>query len=159
MTQSMLFVTAVGTQSPAPVDLTPYVIFCLGVVTGSVGYCIAQFLLQPILRYIRIRSDISVCLTVFDDALNTKGMNERMKKKQDERRLENRRLSAELHTSYHDLPRLYRLWLKHIRKVKPLSAVRHLRILSTMTDDERAYDYSQAVKTDLALPPWEQTPE
>ncbi len=152
-----MIIVGTVTPLPAPSGLTPYLIFALGIVTGSVGYCIAQFLMQPILQYVRIRYEIGVCLTVFDNVLDTTNMNEQMKQMQRERRSENRRLSAELHTCFYDLPRLYRFWLKHRKGIKPLSAVRHLRILSTMTDHEKAYDHWEAVKSDLALPAWEQT--
>ena len=124
----------------------------VGIFSGAVGYWIATFWMQPILRFRSIRNRVHSDFIYYGQVVNAQGLNDDMQHLYRERILANRKSAAELSSAHLELPCWYLLWLQR-RKIDPTQAARHLIGYSNTTDYEDAYKEQNAVRQLLGLPP------
>ena len=88
-----------------------FLITFFSVCCGAIGFLIAQFWFQPILKYREIKGQIISDLIFYANAINEKGLNEEMKQRVLDRMVANRMRSAELTACFYKFPKLYRKYL------------------------------------------------
>ena len=123
----------------------------IGVVTGSIGYFVSTFWMKPILRFGEIRQQIASDLVFFSNAIISDGLNEEMRSRVVDRRVANRRSSADLMACLLSVPFWYRWWLK-LRGKDPFIAAQELIGLSNAVDFESSSKRILLIKTKLGLP-------
>lgn len=124
----------------------------VGIVAGAVGYYVATFWIQPILRYRDIRNRVVMEFIYYAQVINAEGLNEEMQALYRERVKSNRKTSAEFSASILDLPWLYLSYL-HRRGRRPDHAASHLIGYSNNTDYDEAHKREDAIRRLLGLPP------
>ena len=123
----------------------------IGVVTGSIGYFVATFWMRPILRFGDIRQQIASDLVFFANAITPEGLNEEMKKRVVDRRIANRRSSADLMACLLTIPCWYR-WLINFQKQDPFVAAQQLIGLSNTVDYDNSDKRINIIKEKLNIP-------
>ncbi len=124
----------------------------IGIAAGAFGYWFTTFGMQPILRYRDLRNQVLMDFIYYAQVINADDLNEEMKTLHRERRLANRRTSAELSAAILDLPRWY-LWHLNCKGLAPSEAAKHLIGYSNTTDYEKAHKVEGAIRRKLGLPP------
>ena len=125
------------------------IILLSSLVAGGLGYLIVTFWINPILRYIQIRHDVTSDLVYYANVISPDNLNEKLKEKYEARIDSNRRHAAEMAASYYRLPRWYRAWLKKIGE-EPLVASKNLIGLSNCNLDTSDH-HIQWLKKSLLL--------
>lgn len=120
----------------------------LGIVAGALGYLVATFWVQPILKYREPRMKVFADFIFYAQVVNVEGMNERLQELYEERVLANRRSSADLVACIEQLPTWYWGWLR-CRGIHPECAASHLIGFSNTTNYEEAAKVMRAVKKSL----------
>jgi hypothetical protein len=124
----------------------------IGIASGAFGYWFSTFSIQPILRYLEIRSKIHRDFIYYAQVVNAEGLNEEMQRLYRERVLANRNSSASLSAAYLELPRWYRNYLVN-KGLQPDVAAKHLIGFSNTTEYDKSHDYQKAIREKLGLPP------
>lgn len=124
----------------------------VGVVTGAVGYWVANFWMQPILNYRALRARVHADFIFYGQVVNAEGLNERLQEMYKQRIAANRRNSADLAACISDLPAWYRLLIR-IKGQNPERAVANLIGFSNTTEFEAAARHAAAVRNSLDIPP------
>ncbi|SHL33422.1 hypothetical protein SAMN02745216_05027 [Desulfatibacillum alkenivorans DSM 16219] len=83
----------------------------VSIIAGAIGYLIVTFHFQPILRFRAVRFQIISDLVFYANAINAENLNVEMQKRVEERRVANRRHSADLAGIYCELPVYYKYYL------------------------------------------------
>jgi len=124
----------------------------IGVIAGAFGYWFSTFSVQPILRYLNVRSKVHRDFIYFAQVVSAEGLNEDMQRLYRERVLANRDSSASLSTAYLELPCWYRNYLAN-KGIFPEEAARHLIGYSNTTEYENSDKLQNAIRKKLGLPP------
>lgn len=122
----------------------------IGIATGTIGYWIATFWMQPILRYKELRLRVFSDLIFYANSVIADGMNESVKESCMRRIDSNRRHSAELTACYEILPFWYKFWLKS-RGYEVENAARNLIGYSNTPNYDDAVKRVNAIKTALGF--------
>ena len=109
----------------------------ISIIAGAAGYLIVTFIFRPILRLRTIRFQVASDLEFYANAINDDGLNEEMKKRVNDRRVSNRRHSADLAAIYYELPSRYKRYLER-RGMRIQKAAQALMTLSNTFDFEPA---------------------
>lgn len=123
----------------------------IGLTAGSFGYWFTTFHMQPILRYRDLRNQVLRDFIYYAQVIKTDHLNDDMKALGKERRLANRKISAELSAAILDLPCWY-LRLIRSRGQKPENAATHLIGYSNTSNYEDAEKKENAIRRYLGLP-------
>lgn len=122
----------------------------IGIATGTMGYWIATFWMQPILRYKELRLQVFSDLIFYANAVIADGMNESVKESYMRRINSNRRHSAELIACYAVLPSWYKILLKY-KGHDILTAARNLIGYSNTPNYDDAEKRVNAIKKSLSF--------
>lgn len=122
----------------------------LTILAGGFGYYLVNFMMQPVLRYQEIRHQVTSDLLYYANAIDSKGTNDFIRRKQEDRQEANRKHAAEIVAAYYRLPRLYRGWLKRSGE-DPLDASRGLIGLSNSFNYDEAYPHLKRLLKSLNL--------
>lgn len=120
----------------------------IGIIAGAVGYLVATFWMQPILKYRELRMKVYADFIFYAQAVSAEGLSERLQKLYEERVIANRKSSADLAACIAELPRWYLAFLR-TRGLHPDRAATHLIGYSSTTDYEQAAKVMRAIKTAL----------
>lgn len=120
----------------------------IGIVAGAVGYLMATFWMQPVLKYRELRMKVFADFIFYAQVVNAEGLSERLQKLYEERVVANRRNSADLAACIEELPWWYLAWLRR-RGLYPDRAASHLIGYSNTTEYEQAAKVMRAIKKSL----------
>ena len=109
----------------------------LGLFFGAIGYLIATFWMQPILKYRELRVKVFADFIFYAQVVNALGLNDKMKELYEQRIISNRRHSADLSAYITELPSWY-LWVLHRNGQTPEDAATHLIGYSNTTEYDQA---------------------
>lgn len=129
-----------------------FLVLLLSISAGTIGYLMAIFWFQPILKYREIKGQIISDLLFYDNAISSKGVNNDMIKRVLDRSISNRERAADLTTSYNIFPRLYKKCLL-FRKEYPDRASFELIGLSNTEDFDEARQYIKQIQIFLRIKP------
>ena len=96
---------------------------------GAGSYLVVNFWMNPLLRYLEIKHQVTSDLVYYANVIDATGLNEEMKERRLERQRNNRRHAAEIRAAYYRLPRWYRAYLRRVSE-DPVSASKNLIGLS-----------------------------
>lgn len=102
----------------------------LGIMAGGVSYLVANFWMNPLLRYLDIKHQVTSDLVFYANVIDASNLNEEMQQRRVERQDQNRKHAAEIRTSYYRLPWWYRFYLRTLTTEDPVCASRMLIGLS-----------------------------
>ena len=125
------------------------IILLFSLIAGGFGYLIVSFWINPILRYIQIRHDVTSDLIFYANVISPDNLDAKLKERYEERIDSNRRHAAEIAACYYRLPKLYQAWLKK-KGEDPLVASKNLIGLSNCNLDT-ADHHIQWLKKSLRL--------
>ncbi|MFH2218352.1 MAG: hypothetical protein ABII68_01670 [Pseudomonadota bacterium] len=112
------------------------VLLIFSLLAGASGYLIATFWMNPILRYLNIRHEVTSDLIFYANVMHESNiLGDELKKRADERRVSNRKHASEIAACYLRLPWWYRKLFLEKRKEDPLAASISLRGLSNSSND------------------------
>ena len=121
-------------------------------VTGAAGYCITNFVMQPILHYKKVRQETACELIIFANAIAALPSDKDVQQTRVfERMTAQRKRSAELLAAYVCLPRPY-IYLLHWLGENPADAASELLGLSNTSDQKDGVMRMQNVQRLLRLP-------
>lgn len=123
----------------------------VGIISGAVGYLIATFWVQPILKYRDVRKRVLSDFIYYAQVINADGMNVDMEKLHKERTLSNRETAAELSAAILYLPTWYLLSLEFNGR-NPKEAARHLVEFSNTFEYDEAAKIQHKIRKQLGLP-------
>lgn len=124
----------------------------IGIAAGAIGFLLANFWFQPILRYRHLKAQILSDLIFYGNVIKTDNLNEEMKKRGWARVEANRTHSADLAASFQYLPRLY-LWLLLRREENPDMASVEMMGFSNTTEWDAAEKRVKRIRAFLRFPP------
>ena len=119
---------------------------------GTIGFLIAQFWFQPILKYREIKGQIIYDLIFYGNAINAKVPNEEMKQRVLDRMVANRVRSAELAACFYKFPKFYRKYLT-LNGERPDFACGELIGLSNTNELDTAQARIEKIQTQLKIDP------
>jgi hypothetical protein len=123
----------------------------IGILSGAIGYWVATFWMQPILRYRSIRNRIHSDFIYYAQVINADGLNEEMQHLHRERILANRKASAELSAASLELPEWY-MWCLRKLHVNPEQAATHLIGYSNTYEYDQSHEVQARIRRLLGLP-------
>lgn len=123
----------------------------IGITAGIIGYWFSTFSVQPILRYRNVRNKVLMDFIYYAQVIKAENLNDEMKKLYKERRLSNRKTSAELSAAILDLPKWYLYYLK-LRGQNPTEAARHLIGFSNTSEYDQSAKVGAKIRKQLGLP-------
>jgi len=124
-------------------------LLCL--IAGGCGYLAVTFWMQPILRYIQIRFEVTSDVVFYANVINPRLVNDRLKERHEAGSEAHRRHAAEIVACFYRLPRWYRFILRR-RGEDPLTASRNLVGLSNCSNAREAEPYVRFLKESLRIP-------
>lgn len=116
----------------------------LGVFAGGVGFLVIQFWMNPLLRYIEIKHQVTSDLVFYANVIDAGNLNEEMQQRHRDRQEQNRKHAAEIRASYYRLPWWYKQYLKYVKE-DPIKASKALIGLS----NSNKYDIGNSFTTQL----------
>ncbi|MCX6928268.1 MAG: hypothetical protein NT154_34420 [Verrucomicrobia bacterium] len=120
--------------------------------TGTAGYCVANFWMQPIIYYRKARQDTARELIVYANAISPgAGTGQAAQDRVQKRMAGQRERSADLTAAYVCLPWWYKRWLQAFGE-NPADAAGELLGLSNTTDWKDGAERMQKVQKLLRLP-------
>ncbi len=129
-----------------------FLIVIFSISCGAIGYLIATFWVQSILKYREIKAQIIADLIFYDNAISPVGLNEEMKQRVLDRESSNRKRAAQLTASYISFPRFYRMYL-HVVGERPDKATFEFIGLSNTHDIKEARGYINQIQNFLRIKP------
>lgn len=119
-------------------------------IAGGCGYLITTFWMNPILRYLQIRHEVTSDLVFFANVISKENVNEVLLKRHEERRVSNRKHASEMAACFYRLPKWYQ-WALIRRGESPLNASKNLIGMSNSTTDDQADPHVRGLKKSLCL--------
>jgi hypothetical protein len=104
-------------------------IILLSILAGATSYLVVNFWMNPLLRYLEIKHQVTSDLVFYANVIDATGLNEEMQERRLERQRNNRRHAAEIRATYYRLPSWYRARLRRVGE-DPIEASRALIGLS-----------------------------
>lgn len=129
-----------------------FLIALFSVCCGAMGFLVAQFWFQPILRYREIKGQIISDLIFYANAINAEGLNEEMKQRTLDRMVANRKHSADLTACFYKFPKIYRYYLIKIGE-RPDFACGELIGLSNTSESHAAQTRIDKIQALLRINP------
>lgn len=123
----------------------------LGIVAGGMSFLVVQFWMNPLLRYLSIKHEVTSDLVFYANVVNADGLNEQMQALHEERRQQNRKHGAEIRASYYRLPGWYRWHLSRVDE-RPVAASKALIGLSNTKEYDLAIKYVAELRESLRIP-------
>jgi hypothetical protein len=132
--------------------MTDIVILLLSLIAGGCGYLVVTFWMQPILRYLDIRHEVTSDLIFYANVIDPKWVNDRLKERHEAGSEAHRKHAAEIAACFYRLPSWYRAILKK-RGEDPLTASKNLIGLSNCSSSSDADPHIQWLKKSLCIAP------
>lgn len=130
--------------------MNEFIIVLISILSGILGYLIANFWMRPILRYRDVKHQVLSDLIFYASAINADGMNEKIKDRVSQRMEANKRHSSDLTACYIDMPVWYKWFLKKLKESPELAATQ-LMGLSNTSDHETADKRINKIKEHLRI--------
>jgi len=124
----------------------------IGIAAGAIGFLLATFWFQPILRYRELKAQILSDLIFYANVVKADDLNDEMKKRAWARVEANRRHSADLAAASQYLPRPY-LWLLSKRGEQPDMASVEMMGFSNTSDWDAGAEREKRIRKFLKFPP------
>lgn len=107
-------------------------------IAGGSGYLIVTFWMNPILRYLQIRHEVTSDLIFYANVMDESSplLGDELKQRAKERRVLNRKHASEIAACYYRLPWWYKKYFLKRRNEDPLQASKHLIGFSNSSDDK-----------------------
>ena len=123
----------------------------LGFVAGGVGYLVINFWMNPLLRYLDIKHQVTSDLVFYANVIDASMLYEEMEERLKERKERNRHNAAEIRASSYRLPGWYR---KHLKRVgeDPIGASKALIGLSNSSKSVDADPFVTKLRNCLRIP-------
>lgn len=128
------------------------VILLCSLIAGGCGYLVVTFWMNPILRYLQLRHEVTSDLIFFANVITTDDLCDELKERHNTRRRQNRKHAAEMAACYYRLPHWYK-WLLERREEKPLIASSSLIGLSNCNTHDSAKIHIQWLEKSLKIDP------
>ena len=126
------------------------VLIIFSLCAGGLGYLIVTFWMNPILRYLHIRHEVTSDLIFYANVMHESLLGDELKERANKRRVSNRKHASEIAACYYRLPRWYKRFFLEKRNEDPLLASRNLIGLSNSSNE--TYDkHVAALKKALNL--------
>jgi hypothetical protein len=106
--------------------------------------------MDPILRYLQIRHEVTSDLIFFANVISGENVSEALKGRYQERKKSNRKHAAEIVACSYRLPSWYR-WLLKRRREDPFMASKNLIGLSNSSTDIQAEKHLESLKKSLCI--------
>lgn len=123
----------------------------LGIIAGGISYLVVNFWMNPLLRYLDIKHQVTSDLVFYANVIDTDGLNDEMQERRKNRREKNRKHAAEIRACYYRLPNWYRWYLK-ITGEDPVSASKNLIGLSNSSKEENGEKHITRLRRALKIP-------
>jgi len=123
----------------------------LGILGGGASYLVINFWMNPLLRYLDIKHQVTSDLVFYANVIDARGLNEEMQNKRRERQDQNRKHAAEIRASYYRLPWWYRRYLKYVGE-DPICASTRLIGLSNSSDTVPGENFIPSLRKCLRIP-------
>jgi hypothetical protein len=104
-------------------------ILLFSVLAGAASYLVVNFWMNPLLRYLEIKHQVTSDLVYYANVIDATGLNNEMQERRLERQRNNRRHAAEIRAAYYRLPSWYCAHLKRVGE-DPIAASQDLIGLS-----------------------------
>jgi hypothetical protein len=128
-------------------------ILLCSLVAGGCGYLVVTFWMNPILRYLQIRHEVTSDLIFFANIIILDELgDDDLKKRHSTRQEHNRKHAAEMVACYYRLPHWYKRLLE-LRQEMPCNASSNLIGLSNCKNRETAETHIKCLKENLKLDP------
>jgi len=105
---------------------------------GGAGYLIVTFWMDPVLRYLQIRHEVTSDLLFYSNVMHEDSLGDELKQRAKDRRVANRKHASEMSACYYRLPWWYKKFFLNRRNEDPLRASRSLIGLSNSSN--QTYD-------------------
>lgn len=79
-------------------------IFLFSILAGAASYLVVNFWMNPLLRYLEIKHQVTSDLVFYANVIDATGLNKEMQERRLERQQSNRRHAAEIRAAYYRLP-------------------------------------------------------
>ena len=123
----------------------------VGIVAGGASFLVVHFWMNPLLRYLNSKHEVTSDLVFYANVINADGLNDRMQELHRERKESNRRHAADIRASYYRLPWWYRWYLGSVEE-RPVEASKALVGLSNTKEYELANKYVGRLEKCLRIP-------
>lgn len=104
-------------------------------IAGGLGYLIVTFWMNPIVRYLQIRHEVTSDLIFYANVMHEGLLGDELKKRADKRRVSNRKHASEIAACYYRLPWWYKKVFLKKRNADPLMASKNLIGLSNSSNE------------------------
>lgn len=126
-------------------------ILVLGILAGGVSFLIVQLWMNPLLRYLDIKHQVTSDLVFYVNVINADGLNVEMQQRHRARKEQNRKHAAEIRASYYRLPWWYKRYLEY-RNENPVQASKALVGLSNTNEYDLGNRYTESLRKSLRIP-------
>jgi len=126
------------------------IVLIFSLLAGGSGYLIVTFWMNPVLRYLQIRHEVTSDLIFYANVLHETLLGDELKQRANERRVANRKHASEIAACYYRLPGWYKKYFLNRRNEDPLKASRNLIGLSN-SSNETYRNHVDALKKALNL--------
>ena len=141
-----LFTVSVGKKN----EMEKIALLLFSLIAGGSGYLIATFWMNPIMRYLQIRHEVTSDLIFYANVMHECLLGDRLQERADERRVSNRKHASEIAACYYRLPWWYKKYFLEKRHEDPLMASKNLIGLSN-SSNETYTGHVSALKSALNL--------
>jgi len=125
-------------------------ILFLSVVIGGISFLVVQFWMNPLLRYLDIKHQVTSDLVFYANVINADGLNEKMQQRHQARQEKNRKHAGEIRASYYRLPWWYKKYLNR-KGENPIQASKALVGLSNTKEYDLANKYTERLRKSLRI--------
>lgn len=126
------------------------IILLCSLIAGGCGYLIVTFWMNPILRYLQIRHDVTSDLIFYANVISTENLSDKLQQLYEERIVSNRRHASEIAACYYRLPKWYR-WLLKRHEEDPIKASKSLIGLSNSSTYDQAAPHLKWLKKSICI--------
>jgi len=127
------------------------IILFLGILAGGVSFLVIQFWMNPLLRYIEIKHQVTSDLVFYANVIDAENLNEEMQQRHRDRQEQNRKHGAEIRASYYRLPLWYKKYLTFVKE-DPIKASKALIGLSNSSEYDIGNKFTTQLLKSLRIP-------
>jgi len=126
-------------------------ILFLSISIGGISFLVVQFWMNPLLRYLDIKHQVTSDQVFYANVINADGLNEEMQQRHRARQKKNRKHAGEIRASYYRLPWWYKKYLILIGE-SPIQASKALIGLSNTKEYDLGNKYTERLRKSLRIP-------
>jgi len=126
-------------------------VLLIGIIAGGASYLIVQFWMNPLLRYLSIKHEVTSDLVFYANVINADGLNKKMQERHRERQDQNRKHASEIRASYYRLPWWYKRYLSFVKE-DPVGASKALIGLSNTSEYDLGDQHTKQLIKCMRIP-------